>query len=271
MSGIGPLAIGASADTVVAIQIFLVMTAVPMMLIAGLLEQNRARHLALVEVERQKSAILGAHPDLMFLQTRDGVYLHYYAKNVADLLVDPEAFLGKTMRDVLPPGLAEAFTHAFETATLEEAVVIDYPLPMNGTLQHYEARIIGVDGDRVLTVVRDITERWQWESALREAQQRYALATAVGGIGVWDFDVQTRTVCVEGALHASAGISQRRDWRASHRLGAPDLRGRPRRCASAADVMHGGLRTERRRRVPHDSQGWLSAVVRQYWRGGRAR
>ena len=89
--------------------------------------------------------------------------------------------------------------------TLEEAVVIDYPLPMHGTLRHYEARVIGVDGDRVLTVVRDITERWQWESALREAQQRYALATAVGGIGVWDFDVQTRTVRVEGALHASLG------------------------------------------------------------------
>ena len=141
----------------------------------------------------------------MFLQTRDGVYLHYYAKNAADLLVDPQAFLGRKMRDVLPPGLADAFTHAFETATLDEAVVIDYPLPMHGTLRHYEARVIGVDGDRVLTVVRDITERWQWESALREAQQRYALATAVGGIGVWDFDVQTRTVRVEGALHASLG------------------------------------------------------------------
>ena len=143
MTGRGPLAIGASGDTVIAIQMFLVMTAVPMMLIAGLLEQNRARHLALVEAERQMSAILGAHPDLMFLQTRDGVYLHYYAKNAADLLVDPQAFLGRKMRDVLPLGLADAFTHAFETATLDEAVVIDYPLPMHGILRHYEDSPIG--------------------------------------------------------------------------------------------------------------------------------
>ena len=43
---------------------------------------------------------------------------------------------------------------------------------------------------------------------LREAQQRYALATAAGGIAVWDFNVQSGRVCVEGALHATLGYQE---------------------------------------------------------------
>jgi PAS domain S-box-containing protein len=201
----GPLASTPGGDTVVAIQLFLIITAVPMMLIAGLLEQNRAKHLALLEAERQKTAILGAHPDLMFVQSRDGVYLQHYAKDPAYLLVRPEWFLGKNMRDVLPPAVAELFVSAFDRVTLDEPVVIEYTLMMNDAPRRYDARIIGVDRDRVLSVVRDITDRYAAYTALREAQQRYALATAAGGIAVWDFDVQSGRVCVEGALHASLG------------------------------------------------------------------
>ena len=203
--GNGPFAGSAAADAVVGIQLFLVMTAVPMMLIAGLLEQNRKEHFSLVEVERQNSAILSAHPDLMFVQTRAGVYLQYYAKNPADLLVSPDRFIGKHMRDVLPAEMVDEFAAAFETVTFQASQVIEYTLVMNQEPRRYEGRFIALDGDRVLSVVRDITDRWRSESALREAQQRYALATAAGGIAVWDFDVRSGTICVEGALHASLG------------------------------------------------------------------
>ena len=237
--GNGPLAGSAAADAVVGIQLFLVMTAVPMMLIAGLVEQNRAEHRALVEVERQNSAILGAHPDLMFVQSRAGVYLHYHAKSPADLLVSPDWFIGKHMRDVLPAELANEFEAAFETVTFQESTVIEYTLDMNGAPQRYEARIIGLDGNRVLSVVRDITDRWRSESALREAQQRYALATAAGGIAVWDFDVRSGKVCVEGALHASLGYQDHEIGSSSDRLGAHRCSCGLGRRSRPADVLHG--------------------------------
>ena len=78
--------------------------------------------------------------------------------------------------------------------------------------------MIGLDDDRVLSVIRDITPRWQSEKALRETQQRYELATRAGEIGVWDFNVQTGEVCVEGRLHEILGYShgeigaQQADW-----------------------------------------------------------
>jgi len=141
----------------------------------------------------------------MFVQSRAGVYQQYYAKNSADLLVSPEWFLGKDMHDVLPAELANEFAAAFESITSQRSVAFEYPLVINEVPRRYEARVIGLDGDRVLSIVREVTDRWRYESASREAQQRYALATAAGGIAVWDFDLQTGKVCVEGALHASLG------------------------------------------------------------------
>ena len=205
LAGHGPLAANPGADTVIAIQLFLIATSVPMMVIAGLLQQNHAEHMALLEVERQNSAILGAHPDLMFVQTRSGVYLQHHTRNQADLLLPPESFLGKHMRDVLPVDVANQFALAFESVTFDESTNVEYTLDVNDERRRYEARVIGLDGERVLSVVRDITDRWRSESALREVQQRYALATAAGGIAVWDVDVASGTVCVEGALHKSLG------------------------------------------------------------------
>jgi PAS domain S-box-containing protein len=204
----GPLATSAGADTVVAIQLFLVMTAVPMMLIAGLVEQSRAKHLALVEAERQNSAILQAQPDLMFVQTRAGVYLKYYAKHPSQMLVAPDRFLGKNMHDVLPWDMAAQFAIAFQTVTTEQSVLIEYTLVFNGATRRYEARVIALDDDRVLSIVREITDRWKYERELHDAQERYALATAAGGIAVWDFNAQTGNIRVQGALHATLGYTE---------------------------------------------------------------
>jgi PAS domain S-box-containing protein len=72
----------------------------------------------------------------------------------------------------------------------------------------------------VLTIVRDITERWHSEQALQETQRRYALATGVGLIGVWDLDVPTGRMRVEGTLRAALGYTHEElrdtlsDWEA---------------------------------------------------------
>src|SRR5262249_39984006 len=45
------------------------------------------------ESEEKNRAILHALPDLMFVQSKDGVYLDYHAKDSKGLLVEPERFL----------------------------------------------------------------------------------------------------------------------------------------------------------------------------------
>ena len=204
----GAFASSTPGDAIVGVQLFLSTMAVPLILIAGLLEQNRAEHRSLVAMEQQNSATLRALPDLMFLQTRDGVYLKHYAPSNSDLLVAPELFLGRNMKEVLPPDLSALLEPAFRAATPDEPSIVEYSLDVGGERRQFEARLIGLDDDRVLSIVREITGRRRSEDALREAQRRYALATAAGGIGVWHLDVKSGRLQVEGGLREVLGYTE---------------------------------------------------------------
>ena len=121
------------------------------------------------ESEEKNRAILQALPDLMFVQTKDGVYLDYHAKDPKTLLVEPEKFLGKNMQEVLPEELAQTFARCFESLTdASEPVIQEYSLLIDGETRNYEARMVRHNGDQILSVVRDITERMRADQALQD-------------------------------------------------------------------------------------------------------
>ena len=196
------------ADSVVAVQMFVAMTVVPMMLIAGLIEESRRERSTILESEQRTTGILRAIPDLMFLLTRDGTFLNYYASNAEQLLVSPELFLGKNMRDVLPADVADRFAGAFPQATADAPLIVEYSMELAGARRHYETRLIALADDRILSIVRDITDRRQSETALRESERRYALATAAGGAGVWEFDVGEQRLYIDPALKRALGYRE---------------------------------------------------------------
>ena len=102
--------------------------------------------------------MLRAIPDLMFVLRRDGTYLDYHARDRRLLFAPPEAFLGRTIAEILPPALAGLMMGAIERAFATGAtVVVEYELPMDEP-RFYEARVVRVDADRFLSIVRDVTE-----------------------------------------------------------------------------------------------------------------
>jgi len=128
---------------------------------------------SLRESENKNRAILAAMPDLMFLQTRDGVYLDYHAKDGKALLVPPEVFLGSNMREIMPPDLASQFSACFERAVeTNEPQIVEYKLELDNRDRWFEGRIVP-SGDNILSVVREITERKQAEAALQESELSY--------------------------------------------------------------------------------------------------
>jgi PAS domain S-box-containing protein len=124
------------------------------------------------QAEEKDRAILAAVPDLMFLQSPDGVYLDYQVNDTNDLLVPPEAFMGKNMRDVLPPDLAEQFAKCFALVRPGgEPQVLEYHLGIDDKDKWYEARMVRT-ADNILSVVRDITDRKRAEQERRELSGR---------------------------------------------------------------------------------------------------
>ena len=198
-----PFAGGVPGDAIVGVQLLLTANAVPLMLLAGMLEQNRAEHRALVDMEQQTRAMLRALPDMVLLHTVDGVILRSYP----DPIDDGSKATGVLARHI-PPALTVNETALPLSQAGDALRVTEYTETADGTIRRYEARSVAVDHERVLTIVRDITERWRSEQALHETQHRYALATGVGLIGVWDLDVASGTMHVEGTLRAALGYSQ---------------------------------------------------------------
>jgi len=126
--------------------------------------------------KEKNEAILAAIPDLMFLQSLDGVYLDYHATDDKALLAPPEIFLGKNIADVLPPHLAKQFLECFSRAKEGEGPqIIEYELEIAGEEKWYEARMVRV-GDKILSIVRDITERVQALYALITSEERFSKA-----------------------------------------------------------------------------------------------
>jgi PAS domain S-box-containing protein len=116
---------------------------------------------ALRAMEARNSAFLKALPDMMFVLERDGTYVDFHARDPRLLFVEPGEFLGRSIRDVMPPALGEMFMEAIERVwTTDDPVVIEYELPVPEP-RHFETRIVRAEGGRLLSIVRDVTEAKQ--------------------------------------------------------------------------------------------------------------
>jgi PAS domain S-box-containing protein len=141
---------------------------------------------ALRESAERNRAMLRALPDMIFLQSRDGIYLDYHVKDHRELIMRPEKFLGRNMREVFPLDMALKFEKVFEQALhSDEPVIIEYSVPIGGENRYYEARTVSCDSDKILSVVRDITGRKQAEGRFKKAfennPQPMAIATLSEG------------------------------------------------------------------------------------------
>ncbi|MFH0974888.1 MAG: response regulator [Spirochaetota bacterium] len=67
--------------------------------------------------------------------------------------------------------------------------------------------LIGND-DRVLVVVRDITERKQAEEALKRINERFEMAANSAGIGVWDWDIENERLIWDQQMYGLYGLEE---------------------------------------------------------------
>ena len=148
------------------------------------------REEALQVSEARNRALLNAIPDMVFLLSRDGTFLDYHATSIDLLLVLPPQFMGRNVSEVLPPELAARFHKVFEQAS-DKPTLLEYELPMPDGIHVYEAAIVTCEGEKLVSIVRDITERRKAEEALRQSEERLRLAQQAARVGTWEWEIKT--------------------------------------------------------------------------------
>jgi PAS domain S-box-containing protein len=129
------------------------------------------------DVEARLHALLDAIPDLMFRITSEGLYVDFAGD--ANLLANPwENVVGGRMEDLLPPEVAgplmETIQRALASGSLE---TVDYVLrTIGGDEREFEARVVPIDDNEVVTIVRDATGMRRTERELRAAHDRLVQA-----------------------------------------------------------------------------------------------
>lgn len=122
----------------------------------------------LQNAEARKRAILRSIPDMIFEVAKDGMFLDFMASAEISPLMPPEEFIGRNIRDLFPPAIAEQTMFALERS-LESGQLhaFEYGMPPGEEVQFFEARIMAVTSRSAIIMVRDISQR-KWVETERE-------------------------------------------------------------------------------------------------------
>lgn len=156
--------------------------------------ERKFAELSLQHSLERNNAIINAVPDLLFEITDDGYILNYKGLNTEDLYVPPEQFLGKKIEMVLPSEVAEkthsAIKNALQNSTVE---IFEYTLIIKNKLLFFEDRIAPLSDKKVLSIIRNITERKHFEEELRINERRLKKAQAMAHVGNWEINIASQT------------------------------------------------------------------------------
>ncbi len=146
---------------------------------------------ALRQSETLNRLILNALPDLIIRMHRDGTYLDIKPTTAFPTGL-PNFEVGQNIQNILSPEAAkqrlEAATTALQT---REVQVYEFSLWVEGRHLWQEVRVIPLDTDEVLVVLRDLTQRNQMEEALRASEDRFRQLAETVREGFFVFETES--------------------------------------------------------------------------------
>ena len=138
------------------------------------IKERKETETALLQSEAKTRSILNAIPDLIFIISREGVFLEYSQSKNISLYQPPETFLGRHISDALPKWLSQlTLKHLNRINATGKTQIYEYQLPSDEEKRYFEARMMSSQEGHIICLIRDVTENKKSENALKESESRY--------------------------------------------------------------------------------------------------
>ncbi len=144
--------------------------------VTDLTDQRRIEN-ALLEAERKNRALISSMPDAIFRISKDGVFLDLEEGKDTILGLAPVQFLGRRIEEALPEeAAAVAHKNLIKALHTKKTQVFTYELEVDNTVHDFEVRIVAVNSEEVLAIIRDVSSAKQVERELRLAKEEAEIA-----------------------------------------------------------------------------------------------
>jgi PAS domain S-box-containing protein len=213
--GHGPFAGGSAEQNALAVQVFLIVLAVPLMFLAAVIDERAKGETELRESDERFRLVADSAPVLIWMSGLDKLCI-FFNKPWLE-------FTGRTIEQELGNGWAEGVhPDDFQSClkTYVEAFDAREPFVMQYRLRRHdgEYRLISDTGVPRYDIQKnfagyigscmDVTELINKEEALRESEERMSLAADAAGLIVWTWDIRRDEVSLSDRDRAFFGFSQ---------------------------------------------------------------
>jgi len=158
-------------------------------------------------VDGGAGVLLEAVPDMFFVFDANGTLLDFKPAPGISPLLPPEEFLGKNIKDVLPPDVSgNVLEYIGRTLATGVPQYFQYELHVDGLPCQYEARMVLFGDGEVLAIVRDVTELAEAQRKLAELQEIDEKILDGSPLAFVLHDPDMHTVRVSSAYQAVTGF-----------------------------------------------------------------
>lgn len=184
------------------------------------IHELKARQQAIEHRAALQADMLNISVDCIKLIALDGTLVHMNKAGCQALGVPEDSAFGMPWMSLLPSDLWTECERALEKVRAGESARFAGRSVVPGShVRHWDNMLTPVFGDdgrvrSILCVSRDVTAEYAAVAALRGSQERLALAARVGGLGVWDYDLQRDRLHCDDAWYAIMGRDPSRPVRA---------------------------------------------------------